>query len=235
MNRDDFDEYFNLGGLEIGRKGTETIVKNNLSKEDIEKNNQVMAGEYDSIKAEIDNQIKCICDDIKKCNPLHLLLTAYHATIPCKLNAFSEFLISKESNHIMKSVEYIQSVLASQKHDYSNNKVNDELERETVEKVAKLYSSMLDFYPYWAAKATITNNNLSSTDIHYIVESQYMSYVRGKRYQFQQITSVGELLFPHSDEMEKVYGISAEFFLDGLKKLEYSLSGEILEPVHIND
>lgn len=71
MNRDDFDEYFNLGGIEIGRKGTETIVKNNLSKEDIEKNNQVMAGDYDSIKAEIDNQIKCICNDIK--NIIHYI------------------------------------------------------------------------------------------------------------------------------------------------------------------
>lgn len=229
MNRDDFDEYYSLGGIEIGRKGADIIFRNNLSDSEVKNNIKELAEQFDSKKAEIDNQIKDIISDIKKCNPLTLLLRANYVMMSSMLNTYSEFQISPESNLQMRAVEYIQSVIASQKFDYPDESENDSLEDKVIETVSTLYSNVVDFYFYWGAKARGDNNDLTSKDIDYIVESQLMSNVRGNRYQFQQLTCISELLTPHTSEMKKIYGITAEEFINGLEKLEYALSSEKLD------
>lgn len=229
MKCDDFDEYYNLDGIEIGRKGTDIIFRNNLSDSEVKNNIKELAEQFTFKKAEIDNQIKDIISDIKKCNPLTLLLRANYLMMSSLLNTYSEFQISPESNLQMRAVEYIQSVLASQKFDYPDESESDSLEDNVIENVSSLYSNVVEFYFYWGAKAIVDNNDLTSKDIDYIVESQLMSNVRGNRYQFQQLTCISELLAPHTGEMERIYGITTEEFINGLEKLEYALSSEKID------
>lgn len=55
------------------------------------------------------------------------------------------------------------------------------------------------------------------------------SNVRGNRYQFQQLNDLETLIMPHNEIMEELYGISSRDFINGLKKLEYSLSSAKLD------
>ena len=98
-----------------------------------------------------------------------------------------------------------------------------------LEKVDELYIKTQIFYIFWAAKTMIDDADLDEKDIQYIMEAQLMGNVRGKRYQFQQLTNMESLLLPHSDKMRELYGVSAQDLLEGLEKLEYSLSSAKLD------
>lgn len=63
-------------------------------------------------------------------------------------------------------------------------------------KVDKLYESIPLFYNYWSAKALDESDTLTKDDISYIIEAQFMGNVRGKRYQFQQLSNLETLLMP---------------------------------------
>ena len=80
----------------------------------------------------------------------------------------------------------------------------------------------------WAAKAQEVGD-LKRKEIEYIVEAQLMSYVRGHRYQFQQLNDLEKLLLPHSEKFVEIYGETAESIISGLRKLESSLSSGKLD------
>ena len=56
-----------------------------------------------------------------------------------------------------------------------------------------------------------------------------MSNVRGNRYQWQQLDDLEKLILPHTKKMEEVYNVTAVDFIEGLRKLEYSLSSAKLD------
>lgn len=73
---------------------------------------------------------------------------------------------------------------------------------------------------------------IKKEDIEYIVEAQLMSNVRGHRYQFQQLDDLEKLLAPHSDKLIEVYGETADSIIEGLRKLEISLSSGKLDSLN---
>ena len=60
--------------------------------------------------------------------------------------------------------------------------------------------------------------------MHYIVESQMLYLVRGNRYQEFELEPIRNLLPPHNDVLLELFGVTAEQIIDGLEKLQYSLS-----------
>lgn len=224
-----FDEYFSNGQFEVGRIGNIVSMKNHLTKEDVEKRNIELAERYDETKAEIENQIAEIARDIKKCDPLSLLLAATDREMMNMINVVSEIQIQGQQNFELRAVEYIQSILVSQKPEIISEDEQEELIQKVLKEIDKLYMDIIPFYFCWAAKTSVENEDLTDSDIRYIVEAQFMGNVRGKRYQFQQLTNIEKLLLPHSKKMQEVYGITAEELLSGLKKLEHSLSSGKLD------
>ena len=189
-----------------------------------------MAQHYDEKKAEIDTLIMDIREHISKCEPLSLLMAATERGMFNMLNTVSEIQIEGKQNFELRTVEYIQSILVSQESYFEEIHSNqEELIEKVLEEVDELYMKTQIFYIFWAAKTMIDDKDLSEKDIQYIMEAQLMGNVRGKRYQFQQLTNLKTLLLPHSEKMEELYGVSAQDLLDGLEKLEYSLSSAKLD------
>lgn len=225
-----FDEFYSNGFLELGRMGNIVSLKNNFTEQDILERNTELAQQYDEKKAEIDTLIMDIREHISKCDPLSLLMVAMDRGMVNLFNTVSEIQIEGKQNFELRTVEYIQSILVSQENYSEGFKDNqEELIESVLEKVDELYIKTQMFYIFWAAKTMIDDADLDEKDIQYIMEAQLMGNVRGKRYQFQQLTNMESLLLPHSDKMRELYGVSAQDLLEGLEKLEYSLSSAKLD------
>ena len=226
-----FDEYFSSDSFEIGRIGNLVSMTNHLTKEDVKKRNEVLSEQYEVKKEEIDNQITIVIEHIKKCNPLQLLLNATDRGMMNMLNVISEIQIEGQQNFELRAIEYIQSILACCKPEYNSMDNQEELIQIVLNEIDQLYINTQMFYIFWAARASVADNTLSESDIQYIMEAQLMGNVRGKRYQFQQLINIEKLLRPHSEKMQEIYNVSAGELLDGLKKLENSLSREKVDSI----
>ena len=225
-----FDEFYTNGFFELGRIGNVVSLKNNFTEVDVLEQNKELAQHYDEKKAEIDTLIMDIREHISKCEPLSLLMAATERGMFNMLNTVSEIQIEGKQNFELRTVEYIQSILVSQESYFEEIHSNqEELIEKVLEEVDELYMKTQIFYIFWAAKTTIDDKDLNEKDIQYIMEAQLMGNMRGKRYQFQQLTNLKTLLLPHSEKMEELYGVSAQDLLDGLEKLEYSLSSAKLD------
>lgn len=225
-----FDEFYSNGFLELGRMGNIVSLKNNYTEQDLLERNKELAQQYEEKKAEIDTLVMDIREKISRCDPLSLLMAAMERGMLNILNTVSEIQIEGKHNFELRTVEYIQSILVSQENYFEKFHSNqEELIEKVLEEVDELYMKTQIFYIFWAAKTMIDDEDLNEKDIQYIMEAQLMGNVRGKRYQFQQLTNMKSLLLPHSEKMEELYEVSAQDLLTGLEKLEYSLSSAKLD------
>lgn len=86
-----------------------------------------------------------------------------------------------------------------------------------------LYKDFRFFYHFWAAHIQ-KSRKIDDSRLHEIVESQYMYWVRGNRYQIFELEPLKSLLPPHNDVLLELFGVSSTDVIEGLEKLRYSLS-----------
>ena len=225
-----FDEFYSNGKVELTMSGNLVSIKSHYSKEEIVKKNKIRASHYDEVKLEIDNLVDSIVTKISKCDPLLLLKSATDMVMTPMVNIVSETQIDQAFIARLRLIEYIQSILISQSREaiLENEERQQELFIEIFADIENLYKKSLVFIFIWAAKAQEVGD-LKRKEIEYIVEAQLMSYVRGHRYQFQQLNDLEKLLLPHSEKFVEIYGETAESIISGLRKLESSLSSGKLD------
>lgn len=117
----------------------------------------------------------------------------------------SEFEYSGEENCMLRTIEYIQSVLASTENKYNQDENEDESVRltEICGLIEQLYLKIPNFYKYWSSYIKKIDFTIDDEIIKYIVEAEMYSFVRGERYQIYQLENVRELLAPHNDMRKK--------------------------------
>lgn len=237
-NQKRFDEFYSNGKIELGRSGNLVSVKNKYTAEEIKNRNKMIASHIEEAKDEINELINAIVEKIHRCDPLFLLLSATDVAMSSLIHVVSEIQIDQDSITNMRLIEYIQSVLVAQ--PYEEFSIDEDKQSEMVMEIfadiENLFMKCQFFNLIWAAHAQ-EQGELKKEDIDYIVESQLMSNVRGHRYQFQQLDDLEKLLGPHSDKLIEVYGETAESIIEGLRKLEISLSSGKLDSLNdfIND
>ena len=87
----------------------------------------------------------------------------------------------------------------------------------------ELYKDFRFFYHFWAAHIQ-KSGKIGDSRLNEIVESQYMYWVRGNRYQIFELEPLKSLLPPHNDVLLELFGVSSAEVIEGLEKLRYSLS-----------
>lgn len=225
-----YDEYYTNGKIELARTGKNVSLKNHFTKDEIKQRNHEIASHYEESVSDISNLIAGVREKIKRCDPLLLLVTANDLGMFQMVNVLSEAQLENSDAGNLRLVEYIQSVLVSTKLDDNryDKETQDNIIMEILSDIDELYTKCQYFYLIWAARE-FERGVFSDKEIEYIVEAQLFSNVRGNRYQFQQLNDLETLILPHNDIMEEIYGISAKDFIEGLKKLEYSLSSAKLD------
>lgn len=225
-----YDEYYTNGKIELARTGKNISLKNHFTKDEIKQRNREIASHYEEAVSDITNLVADIREKIKRCDPLLLLVTANDLGMSQMVNVLSEVQLENSNVGNLRLVEYIQSVLVSTKLDDNrfDKETQNKIMMEILSNIDELYTKCQYFYFIWAARE-FEKGVFSNEEIEYIIEAQLFSNVRGNRYQFQQLNDIEVLILPHNDIMEEIYGISAKNFIEGLKKLEYSLSSAKLD------
>lgn len=230
MAKRSYDEYYTNGKVELARSGKNISMKSHFTKDEIKQRNQEIASHYEEAVSDISKLVAAIREKIKRCDPLLLLVTANDLGMSQMVNVLSEVQLVNTGAGNLRLVEYIQSVLVSTKLDDNgyDKETQDKIIMEILSDIDELYTKCQYFYLIWAARE-FERGVFSDKEIEYIIEAQLFSNVRGNRYQFQQLNDLETLILPHNDIMEELYGISAKDFIEGLKKLEYSLSSAKLD------
>ena len=220
------DDYYNDGLFELARYG-KVVSMRNLSTP--EQHAQILAfykEEYPKVKERIDEKVKKIRDEISICDPLMILKFTKDKAMLSHMNKFSELDYTSEENMVIRSQEYIQSILVSTESHFDDTESKEEQEKRwhsVLADIEDLYKEFVYFYHYWSAYKKDTGE-ISDEKMHYIVESQMLYLVRGNRYQVFELEPLKRLLPPHNDVLVEVFGVTAEKIIEGLEKLEYSMS-----------
>ncbi len=219
------DDYFNNGIYEIARFGKHISMRNILSDDDRVQMHNCYAENYLNKKNEIDALVQIIKEKISLCSPLDLLNFSNSMNFIIHINRLSEFEYSSEENAIGRATEYIQSVLVSSENNYiPSSEDPSTIFNEILAEIEKLYSKLVYFYHYWSADLIQTNPNIDRQLLTFIVESQMLFLVRGDRYQFLELEYLRNLLPPHNNILMNLFDMNAEDIINGLEKLQYSLS-----------
>ena len=219
------DDYFSNGIFEMARFGKNTIVRNNQTKEQHAAQMDYLRTEYTAKYENINQKVKSLKDSVAKCDPYSLLMYLRSLAIMGQMNIFSEIEYSNEAIALIRAQEYVQSILISTKNNYVPTTPDEEeaLYNQIVADFEELYKELLLFYHFWAAHIQ-NSKEIDDSRLTEIVESQYMYWVRGNRYQVFELEPIKALLPPHDDVLLELFGVSSSAVIDGLEKLRYSLS-----------
>lgn len=220
------DEYYNNGMIELARYGTVVSMRNLSTPEQHTQIQIYYKNEYPKVKKRIDEKVCKLKNEISLCNPLMLLKFTKDMAMISHMNKFSEFDYTAEENMIIRSQEYIQSILVSTTNHFTDTEsIADQEKRwhSILADTEDLYKEFVYFYHYWSAY-TQDATEISAEMMSYIVESQMLYLVRGNRYQAFELEPLKNLLPPQNDVLIELFGVTAKEIIEGLEKLEYSMS-----------
>ena len=220
------DDYYNDGLFELARYGKVVSMRNLSTPEQHTQIRAFYKEEYPKVKERIDEKVKKIRDEISICDPLMILKFAKDMAMMSSMFKFSELDYTSEENTVIRAQEYIQSILVSTENHFMNNESKEDQEKQwhsILADVEDLYEEFIYFYHYWSAYKE-DSGDIPDEMMHYIVESQMLYLVRGNRYQVFELEPLKNLLPPHNDVLIELFGVTADQIIEGLEKLEYSMS-----------
>ena len=194
------DDYFSNGTFEMARFGKNTIVRNNRTPEQHAAQMEYLRAEYASKYEDIAQKVKSLKEKVTQCDPYSLLMYLRSLATMGQMNIFSEIEYSSDANAIIRAQEYVQSILVSTDNNYVPSSPSEEavLHAQIVADFDELYKDFRFFYHFWAAHIQ-KSGKIGDSRLNEIVESQYMYWVRGNRYQIFELEPLKSLLPPHND------------------------------------
>lgn len=219
------DDYYFDGIVEMARFGTNTLMKNHMTKEQHQQYTDFLKSQYEPKKKEIDILITTIKEKVVKCNPIQLLSFSSDMFLLNDIGISSEIQASYDSILISHMTEYIQSILVSTENKYAfSDEDQSDLFFEIQADIEKLYQLINEFYFSWGTFLYDSHPEYDDSTVKTIVESQFLYLVRGQRYQVYEFEYFEKLLTAHNDIFLSLYGITANDVVAGMKKLQFALS-----------
>jgi len=220
------DEYSNNGVFEMARFGNQLIMHNNMTPEQFEKWQNYHADNMETVKSEIDIAVASICENVSKCDPEQLLMYCRDLAMTVHHGKYSESDYSADDNFAILALVYVQSVIVStdvKGFESADAEKNTEQLSKTRRLIIELFPKIMSFYSYWGHNIS-KENKIDEDLLVFIAESQMLYLVSGNRYQAFQLDPLRNLLPPHNEILEELFGENASSILNGLNKLEYALT-----------
>lgn len=212
------DDYYFDGIVEMARFGTNTFMKNHMTKEQHQRYTELLKSQYEPKKKEIDNLITAIKEKVVKCNPLQLLSFSSDMFLLNDIGISSEIQVSHDSILTSRMTEYIQSILVSAENKYVFSEEDPSvLFFEIQADIKRLYMLINEFYFSWGTCLYDKYPEYDDLKIKEIVESQLLYFVRGHRYQVYEFEYFDKLLTTHNDIFWALYGMTAKDVVIGIK------------------
>lgn len=225
------DEYYNDGLIEFARYGKVVSMRNLSTPEQHTQIQTHYKAEYPKVKKRIDEKINKLKNEISICDPLMLLKFIKDMAMLSHMNKSSEFDYTSEENMVIRAQEYVQSILVSTENHFDGTESKEAQDKRwhlILAEIEDLYKEFVCFYNYWSVYKKDTCE-ISDEMLHYIVESQMLYLVRGNRYQVFELEPLKNLLPTHNDVLVELFGVTADQIIEGLEKLEYSMSQGLVD------
>ena len=227
------DEYYNNGIVEYARKENVSITKNVMTKEENDRFLESLGIKYDELKNKIDAHVDSIRKKVSICNPIHLMQFAESMYFMSAIGITSEVQLDGDSIPLARMAEYVQSVLVSSQNQYvEKDEDQTDIYNDILKELEDIYTLEPMFYMAWTKKLGKEHPGWDDSIIMNALEAILNYNVRGNRYQFCEHEYYGCLLKVHNDVFVDNFGITSADILDGIMKLENSLTQGYMDSIN---
>lgn len=213
------DDYFSRGPLEFARFGRLIIGRLNASEQQHAEMQARMAGSYPEIVAKIDGLVAAIATRVARLPPLRLLHRAWWEHSAAVIIGDSDTAAQTEA---LRMIDYVQSVIVSTSPDPQDIKDVSEEEWQALRgDVSALFQTLTISYPIAATawrRSEIPQLDMALEEFQVRAEMLWVN-VRGRRYQLHERQALLDTILPHSDVLDRLFGINAETLVDELDKI----------------
>lgn len=218
------DDYFTNGVFEVARFGKDVILRNNRTPEQQLEHMEYLETQYAVQYEALLRKIREFHSSVLQCDPFKLLRHIRSISLMTQCNAFQSNDGVNEANSLVICQEYVQSIFISNPLQATISTIDEEESyNQIINDFEDIYSEVMIYYHYLAAHLQ-KKNGLTDQELAEIMESQYMYWVRGNRFQVYELEPIKELLPPHNAVLMELFGVTAQDIVSGLEKLRYSLS-----------
>lgn len=226
------DEIVDCGFFKAARYGKFIFMQNAMDDLSHKKFIQQAAKRYPVICERINDRVSKICELIDTFDPLLLMQCSYFNFMMAHKGVKSEIEIDKQRALSLRMLDYIQSLIVSlspsnvKENAFDQNRY-DELKNE----VDELYSDLnLNYHIAHSAHSQINDPNFDADYYGFYVDAQLLWVnVRCHRYSYYDIAHLKEMLMPHNDVFTEMFDITITDLIEGLERLEYSLTRGLIE------
>jgi hypothetical protein len=224
------DEYCKAGFMEFARFGRLTVGRSHLSQEQHEIMRNDLASGLPNFFIEIDALVKQIAAKVACLPPGELLHHAWWEFARAAIDFGEKKLSDIDVSSASRMVDYIQSVIVSVAPGGSiSNGVSEEDWCSLKEDVATLFTRLtLEYQARKTADLLLKDPqaDMELEGFRFRAETLWLN-VRGKRYQSHEMQALIEILTPHTDILNQLFGIDAMLLVRELNKVLIKLTSGV--------
>lgn len=205
--------------MEFARFGRLVIGRMNASEKQHAEIQARMAASYPELVAKIDGLVGTIAARVARLPPLRLLHRAWWEHSSTVIMDGSNASAQTEA---LRMIDYVQSVIVSTPPSPTDiDDVSEEEWQALRTDVSALFQTLTMSYPMAATahrRAEAPDLDLALEEFQVRAELLWAN-VRGRLYQLHERQALFDTILPHSEILERLFGISAEVLIDELDKI----------------
>lgn len=224
--RSEPDDYFSFGPFELARFGKCVLSRNNFNEQGWQEYQGRLAAQLPEVTDKINNLVREIVEVVSQVPPLDVLRRAWYEAANAAIRSHETKSLGTDEGFVFRAVEYIQSVIAASLPSEHRLALSEEVWANLSKKIIALFHSLSFEYPMCrTAHARLSSSEAKSSDsmdFQLAAELHWLG-VRGCRYQVHQREALITLLEPQSDEIFRLFGLTARSLADELEKISMKL------------
>ncbi len=223
------DDYFASGPFELARFGRVLVGRMNASESQHAEMTARMAASYPEIVAKIDALVAAIAARVARLPAIRLLHRAWWEHSAVVLIGGND---PADQGAALRMIDYIQSIIVSVAPTPDDvEDVSEEEWQALKEDVSQLFYTLTLPYQMAASahrKEHDSEHNMALEEFQVRAEMMWMN-VRGQRYHLHERQALIDTIMPHSDVIERLFGINALSLIEQLDKILAKLTGGLQE------
>ncbi len=214
-------EAHQVGPFIIKRQGRVVELENRMTAEQHLTMIKRMADSHDEVCAAIDATVGGIRGIIAQHDPRDILQRAFWERVHGLLNVEPhESALGPEHANDQRMLDYLHAVIVGTPPLPTVEPITNDTWKSLREEVSRLYDLMLNQYLHTrSARARLVDRRTPEQESAFTSILVHWMCVRGKNYVALECEHLLDLLRPHSDVLQRVYGMSAEGLVAELSKI----------------
>jgi hypothetical protein len=226
------DDYFSWGPLQMARFGKNIVFQTNWPDGAFDEMQHELIKRFPEVVKNIDDVVSKIADLVRTLPPEKILQRAWGEMAVRHLGMDSESDADTDDIISIRMVDYLQSVIVAIKPD---DALRDEITEEDWQILRSLVKELFNQLnlDYQICRTAVKRKANPDFDLEYeglyCKLERFWCNIRGQRYLYHEEEYFTDLISPHSDILNSLFGITAEQLIDEILKIQHALTRGIIE------